>query len=482
MIALLSPAYFEDETAGREWQVFEIRKSKATTIDRRTLTRSIIPITWLPYSGAMPVVISQAAIFGQNRNGYEYEPVGIMLRSRRKRKEYAEFVNSLARYIVDSTSSFQLPELESTPDEVSNAFEDREEPGTNSTTNNDSPNQKLNQNLNINQNFLIIDGAFVKRLTEQLEERADKSAPVSMVGSSSETTQSGKTNNGKLSVFVIDDEQESVEQIASTGGFSPEFDVTVYDNSTKLLSDVRRLLQDRQEPDLVVVNPELVLPGTPPRKLLAALLDEKLPSAILAISRDPDAERSLESLGINDLVAILQKPFIPVDLLQFMRHWATIGRDKRYRRGRSDERPAFLSYSSRDKTMASIMCKWLELREIGVWYTLESLAAGDPWREKVTQGLDRAEVFIALISDNYSRSVFCRAELGVILDRLQRGAKDLRVIPVLYNPSPATLNDPQIKKCLNQHAVTIFDRDWLPGFQEILLSVQDFLRRRQSQS
>ena len=132
--------------------------------------------------------------------------------------------------------------------------------------------------------------------------------------------------------------------------------------------------------------------------------------------------------------------------------------------------------------MASIMCKWLELREIGVWYTLESLAAGDPWREKVTQGLDRAEVFIALISDNYSRSVFCRAELGVILDRLQRGAKDLRVIPVLYNPSPATLNDPQIKKCLNQHAVTIFDRDWLPGFQEILLSVQDFLRRRQSQS
>ncbi|HKN83560.1 MAG TPA: hypothetical protein VJW17_08990, partial [Pyrinomonadaceae bacterium] len=66
---LLSPAYFEDETAGREWQVFEIRKSKATTtIDRRTLMRSIIPITWLPYCDAMPVVISQAPIFGQNRN------------------------------------------------------------------------------------------------------------------------------------------------------------------------------------------------------------------------------------------------------------------------------------------------------------------------------------------------------------------------------------------------------------------------------
>jgi len=469
MIALLSPAYFKDKTTAREWQVFEMRKAKSDSID----TNVIIPIAWYPYSGPVPRVISRTPIFGQNGVDRD-EPVGILLRSRGKHREYAAFVNSLANYIVDSTASFQLPELDSIPDEVSNAFEAGEEPPTNSQTGNPMPKQILNQN------FLIIDGAFAKSVAERFKETVD--TPSSTVGSSIEATPSGKAANERYLVFAIDDEPEDMKKIVTTAGFSLDFDLKGYENCNQLLNDVSSLLEDRQEPDLVVLNPELIVAGTHRFKLIDALLEKKVPSAILAISKDPDAGSSLRSAGIKDLVAVLQKPFTSVDLLQRMRHWARIGRDKRYRRGRSDERPVFLSYSSQNAAMANKLCNWLELREIGVWYTVEFLEAGDPWRDKVSDGLAQAKVFIPLISDNYPRSPYCQGELGNILDRLQRAADDLRVIPVLYNPSATTLEDQQIKACLNQHAVEISDRDWLPGFRQILLSIQKFLRRRQNQS
>ena len=475
MIALLSPAYFEDERSGREWEVFEMRKAKSSG-DR---SRSIIPIPWLPYySGPIPRVISETPIFGKNFNrSQRQEPVVLMLRSPKKHGEYAEFVNRLANYIVDSTASFQLPEMDSIPDEVPNAFEAKVEPPTNSEPNGTMPKQILNQNL------LIIDAAFARSLAEQIKETADRPTAGATAGPSGEPTQSRKAANEKYLVFVIHDEPEDVKKIAATAGFSREFDVKTYEKSSDLLNEISSLLENRQEPDLVVLNPELIVPETHRFRLIDALLEKKVPSAILAISKDPDAAGgSLKSAGIKDLVAILQKPFTSVDLLQRMRHWAKIGRDKRYRRARSGERSVFLSFSSQNAAMASKLCNWLELREIGVWYTAEFLEAGDPWRDKVAEGLAEAKVFIPLISDDYLLSEYCDGELANTLDRLEREAEDLRVIPVLYNPSSQTLDDPQIKACLNRHAVTISDRDWPSGFQQILLSVQSFLSRRQNQS
>jgi hypothetical protein len=219
--------------------------------------------------------------------------------------------------------------------------------------------------------------------------------------------------------------------------------------------------------------------------LLQALLDKKkFSSAILAISGNTNLRSLLESAGIHDLVTILPKPFTSADLLPPMRRWAQLGREKRERRGRSNmERPVFLSYSSKDERMAGQICKSLELRTIGVWYTRESLDPGDEWRIKVSQGLRRAEVFIALISNNYPDSKYCHAEMGIILNRLEEeGAGNLLVIPVLYNSPTAALQDSQIKRCRNQQEVKISDDEWQKGFQDLLRSVQKFLNRPRNQS
>lgn len=451
MIALLSLPYFKDKTAGREWQIFEMRKALTESND----TQVIIPVRWLSYSGATPVVINQTPIF----NGNGHEPVANMLRSPVKQRDYAELVNKLADYIVDLTASFELREIDSIPDDILNAFESIEEPPIDPEPINPVP--KI-----LNQNLLIIDGAFAKSVVEQIKETPDAPPPLST-----------KTTKETYSVFVIDDEPEDVKRIKNTGDFSREFNVTIYEDAARLIRDVDRLSKERQEPDLVVVNPELPDPGTQQPDLIYALLGTKAPSAILALSQNPEAESSLESAGINDLVGILQKPFSSAELLPPMRRWAELGRDKRYRRGRSEKRRAFLSYASPDEKMASKICKWLELREIGVWYSVTTMKPGDPWKDKVAQGLEEADVFMPLISDSYPLSEFCHPELGIILDRLERGIGNRLVIPILYNDPVAALKDSQIKHCRNQHEIKISDHEWLDGFKLLLRTVQSFLGR-----
>ena len=468
MIALLSFAYFKDKTAGREWQIFETRKEKSGSADARV----IIPISWLPYSGPMPRIIRKTRIFDAN-GGETHEPVASMLRSGEKRKDYADFVTGLANYIVDFTASFRLPEMESIPNEVANAFEIGDE-----TLTNTQPTKHMTKKI-LNQNLLIIDGAFAKSVVEQLKEIPDTPAPSSTTSVSSGTGQSKRTTNETYSVFVIDDEPLYVQRIEATGDLSREFAVTAYTDPDQLLDDVTALLKERREPDLVVLNPERLLP----RKggnLMGALLDIKVPSAILAISQNPDTARSLESIGIDDLVGILQKPFTSFDFLPFMRRWAEFGRDKRYRRGRSEKRPAFLSYTGPDENMASRICKWLELREIGVWYSFTTLKAGDPWKDKVAEGLVEAEVFMPLISDDYALSPYCHSEMGIALDRLQREAGNLLVVPLLYNSPNAALQDSQIKRCRNQQVIEISDDEWLEGVKELLHTVKGFLNRDHS--
>lgn len=469
MIALLSLSYFRDKAAGREWRIFEKRKEKSDSPSKRV----ILPIVWSSYSGPIPVVINQTPSF--NENGAGSEPIVNMLRTREKQRDYVEFVTNLANYIVDSTASFQLPEIESIPDEVSDAFENVEEPPINSQTINTMPKEILNQNI------LIFDGAFAKSLAEQVKNTSAPPAPVSNVGSAVQTTQSTKTASEKYLVFTIDDKPGDMQKVETTARISADFDVKSYTDFTELVDEVSELVKERKEPDLIVVNPTLTHPETHNYTLIQTLLEKKVPSAILAISKDADTRRLLTSIGISDLVATLPKSFTTKELIQLMRHWAKTGRDKRYRRGRSDERPVFLSFASQDEAMASKICKWLELREIGVWYSYETLKPGDPWIEKIKQGLASAEVFIALISNEYPKSDFCQAELGVILDRLANQPDHLRVIPVHYHEPTEALKDRQIEKYLTQQAVAISDSNWLPGLQQILETVQDSLKPRQNE-
>src|SRR5688572_29267790 len=170
MLAFVSSNYLRDHGAERDWQTFELRKARtlknAATIPA-TLARTITRINWSRTPGPLPKPVAETPVFPQELNGNgRYEPLAVMIGSIGKYKtQYAELVNSLADYIIDSIASFQLTELDSIPDEVSSVFEVREEPEMKSQTTNALPDHPLYQNINqnVNQNLLVIDGAFEKR-------------------------------------------------------------------------------------------------------------------------------------------------------------------------------------------------------------------------------------------------------------------------------------------------------------------------------
>ena len=469
MLALISSNYLSDYAAERDWHTFEQRKARITRIN------------WSRHPGPLPKAVAAAPVFPRQLNGNGYAPLAVMIAAIGKYEaQYTEFVNNLADYIIGSQTSSELSELDSTSEKVPNTFEHREKAKMSPPPTDPPPNRKVKRIVNNNVNQIIIDGAFVNGVDENFKETAASPATVEVPAKTTEVDE-------KLSVFAIDDEPDYVEKIETTAGLSG-FEVKGYTDGNQLLNDLSRVLKSRREPDLIVINPELIVRGTHNYKLLDALLETKVPSGLLAISHNPDMARQLSEAGISDLVENLPKPFDSDDLVPLMQDQAKIGREKKIRRikkyqdGRSEERPAFLSHSSRDAAMASKICQWLELREIEVWYTRECVDPGDEWKQKVMRGLARCEVFIALISNNFAGSQYCEAELGIAMARWKKEANNLRVIPVHYNSPTTALEQRHIKKCERFQKVTLSDSEWVPGIRDLLNSVQKHLKRRQTQS
>jgi internalin A len=100
-------------------------------------------------------------------------------------------------------------------------------------------------------------------------------------------------------------------------------------------------------------------------------------------------------------------------------------------RGRASR--VFVSYSHKDERMLNELKTHLSplrrLRLIETWDDRE-IEAGDDWREKINENLERADVIILLISANFIESDYCfEKELEHALERHRK--KEARVVPVI---------------------------------------------------
>jgi len=475
MIALLSLPYFKDKTAGREWQIFVMRKALSDSND----TQVIIPVRWLSYSGATPVVINQTPIF----NGNGDEPVATMLRSREKRRDYADFVNNLANYIVDSTASFELREIDSIPDDISNAFENVVDPPIDSETPNLMAKQPRNQNI-VN-NLLIIDRGFAKSIADQINERTANSSGDAV----DEVVRSAQASAEPYSVYVVDDNKDLLETIKATCDYSPSplFNCETYEDPLTLLNKVEGS-GIQASPDLFVIDLELAgksMQGLEVIERLALSLD--VPSAIMAISDNLSGSTLLNVAGLSGAVAGLAKPFNEDELLEKMTRLAEIGRNRRLRRidptstdkSRS-ERPVFVSYSSENNRPARFITNSFEIENIDVFYAGYSIRGGDSPPKEVREGLKKTRVFVPLISADFVKSSFCRAELANALKLKADTSRNppLKIIPILYDyASNVAKEDDLIAKCLEKNRELNMSKDNpVDTFQILLMRVQQFLR------
>jgi len=147
----------------------------------------------------------------------------------------------------------------------------------------------------------------------------------------------------------------------------------------------------------------------------------------------------------------------PLNMIEFHKRvakLAAIGRNKHnFRSGQLDtnrlHRPVFLSYQNEDRRKAVSLRNQIEADDIGVWYAPDTAEPGE-WRPKVRKGLEEAQVFIALLTDNYVKSPPCMTELVHFYERLNTESKPPVLIPIVYKLSQEARNDPTISQVLGE--------------------------------
>jgi hypothetical protein len=88
----------------------------------------------------------------------------------------------------------------------------------------------------------------------------------------------------------------------------------------------------------------------------------------------------------------------------------------------------FVSYAHRDRELAMRLINVLFEKDFDVW-TDENLIAGTPWMDQIDQAINVAAQYgfvLALITDNYLKSSFCRTETLAAID------KEAIVIPLVF--------------------------------------------------
>ena len=185
------------------------------------------------------------------------------------------------------------------------------------------------------------------------------------------------TANRHKVVLVDDDDAlcNTVATILRRRGFDAEG----YSEAEKLLTeafDVRHPHTD--QPDLVIVDLLLGSNKMQGIDLIKELVARDVSSEILVISgnlANADLLRAM-MLGASDWVS---KPFNYIKLMPQIATMAQTGKKRRLHREAHSlqidvtrlHRPVFLSYSTADAVLASILKRSLEARDIGVWYAPE---------------------------------------------------------------------------------------------------------------
>ncbi len=363
MVAMVSPNYFQSADAGRERQIFEGRKR---SIEKSGNNPSpIIPAIWIPYQ------YSTARIFDREQYDWSesfkaYQLNGLMKLMELRGSlpslgdQYRNVVVELAKQIIERAGTVKLPPLDSTQ------------------TSKD-----------------------VESASEEPQEVFDSSQRA--------------TANQKFYVAIVDNKQEVGEMLEEYLS-AHDCECHLWLKAKTALNEIPKGPIEGEVFDVVLVDLELDLQEMQGLALVEKLAADDNSPLVIAMSPGLSNSESIEALKTG-AVDVIPKPFDLLQVEERIRNAAHISRERRKFRqnpGRKlspRERPVFLSYSHIDRRTAKILKTQLEVRGIGVWYAPDILAPDDPLRTTISSGLDKAQVFVALVTDNFARSAWCMVEL-----------------------------------------------------------------------
>lgn len=93
----------------------------------------------------------------------------------------------------------------------------------------------------------------------------------------------------------------------------------------------------------------------------------------------------------------------------------------------------FISHANRDKEeLVEDLYKSLDKLGIQIFYDKESIEWGDNWKDKILNGVKKAEFAIIVISENFFGREWTERELKELLSRQNRNGQKL-ILPILKN-------------------------------------------------
>lgn len=78
---------------------------------------------------------------------------------------------------------------------------------------------------------------------------------------------------------------------------------------------------------------------------------------------------------------------------------------------------AFISYQTADKKVAGAVKEILKAEGIESFLAHEDIPVSEEWRLEILKKIRKAQIFVALISKNYHKSVWCIQEAGIAAGR-----------------------------------------------------------------
>jgi len=90
---------------------------------------------------------------------------------------------------------------------------------------------------------------------------------------------------------------------------------------------------------------------------------------------------------------------------------------------------AFVSYAHEDKVLAGRVKQILTANGVAAFLAHEDLEVSAQWRDEILQHLDTSSALVAIVTENFSKSVWANQEVGIAI------GKKLTLIPLLSGSS-----------------------------------------------
>lgn len=476
MICLLSTAYMHSERAGKEWQIFEMRRRRtfeeAPGPMPESLAHVILPVMWNQWHGPFPGVVNE--LLAHPAHIHQRQALMTMFKSAgMSHREYAEFVKALAHQITDLTppANTLLP-LDPFPpmSEVPSAFQ-LWVGGGNGSDNCEERSKRYE--------VPCWHAELVKR--PAVKEQVVTNSKTENTSSTDQQKQSEPPANKKKCpnylVFAVSKESQVLSLIEELCFLTP-YHVKSYEDDSKAL-DAR--VYFRELPDLFVVD----LDNAPPGQQVIKELTEKwkILSTIVAVSGDFEKHELPQLFGATAILPSLSRSG---ELKHLIKQCAEIGRKRRkYKFGggrdkKRKQRPVFLSYTKKDEGLAKLLSSNLGARKIEVWSMHDSQKLGKELDAEVRKGLDDAQIFIALISTDFLKSNWCLQELKDFYGKATSGPIDEQqrlIIPVFYNDPDTSGNDFIDREVKPLTSAYMTDKDYLNGFILLMERIQALVHK-----